>query len=271
MIRIQKSAHIPDVLTKKGVASTLITCQLYEADSERYNEGSAVLPIDRNIYAADSVKQQLIDDQHGKCCFCEADFTANSFGDVEHFRPKGGYTTTFGSQKLQRPGYYWLAYEWDNLLFSCEVCNRRKKRNYFPVADETKRAKNHLSNLTNEKPLLINPTLSDPEKHISFNQHIPVPLDTEGVESIRGYGLDRDKLNRVRERYLRDVSRSVLLAKFDLDTMSEDFRAELVAQTKTPWEELEQAIRTARAFVKIAAITTEPFSAMVRANFSDLI
>lgn len=271
MIRIQKSTNTPTILIKKGVADTLTTCQLYEADSDRYNEGLATLSTDRDIYAADSVKKQLIADQHGKCCFCEADFTANSFGDVEHFRPKGGYTTTFGNQKLQRPGYYWLAYEWDNLLFSCEVCNRREKRNYFPVADETKRVKNHLSNVADEEPLLINPTLSDPEEHISFNQHIPVPLDTKGVESIRGFGLDRDELNRIRERYFRDVSRSVLLAKFDPDTMSEDFRAQLVAQTQTPWEELEQTIRTAKAFVNVAAADTQPFSAMVRANFPDLI
>jgi uncharacterized protein (TIGR02646 family) len=67
-----------------------------------------------SVYGAKSVKKTLLTAQHGKCAFCESKFEHVAFGDVEHFRPKGGWIQTDGDQ-LTRPGYYWLAYEWSNL------------------------------------------------------------------------------------------------------------------------------------------------------------
>lgn len=57
-------------------------------------------------------KPALQRDTSGKCAFCETPTTAVYYGDVEHFRPKSTY--------------WWLAYCYENYLFSCRVCNGKK-------------------------------------------------------------------------------------------------------------------------------------------------
>jgi hypothetical protein len=67
-------------------------------------------------------KPQLKIESGGKCAYCEAPTTVVAHGDVEHFRPKSVY--------------WWLAYCYDNYLFSCQICNQTFKGDNFPLADE---------------------------------------------------------------------------------------------------------------------------------------
>lgn len=81
-----------------------------------------------------------------KCAYCETE-VAGYPGDAEHFRPKGRVRVTTdeddseiikvldeGGEEMQHPGYFWLAYHWQNLLPSCEFCNRfGGKQDLFPV------------------------------------------------------------------------------------------------------------------------------------------
>ena len=121
-----------------------------------------------SIYAAKSVKTALQKAQHDKCAFCESKFSHIAYGDVEHFRPKAGYRQN-PDDPLIRPGYYWLAYAWDNLLVSCQLCNQRHKANHFPLVDNTQRAKSHRDDIKNEKPLLIHPAEEAPEDFLEFH------------------------------------------------------------------------------------------------------
>jgi len=264
MIRVVKSTTIPAELVDKGKPATQENCRLYEADPDSYKNGTSRFKIDSSIYRHKSVKEQLISDQHGKCCFCEADFTANGYGDVEHFRPKAGYTVT-RSSKLMRPGYYWLAYDWNNLFFSCQICNQRHKKNYFPLEDEVNRALSHLSNHQAEFCLLINPARDSPENHITFNRHVPVGRDRRGKLSITAFGIDRVKLNNDREKYLQAVRANEALAKVNLEEFTDADRDEYSRLMKQPWPVLESLIRDAKAFMAVATNDTQPFAAMVRA------
>jgi hypothetical protein len=97
-----------------------------------------------NAYADKAVRKTLKAMFHGKCAYCESRITTIYSGDIEHFRPKGG-------------GYYWLAADWDNLLFACPFCNQththeftvngqveeavRGKRDQFPLMTEEYRLK----------------------------------------------------------------------------------------------------------------------------------
>ena len=63
------------------------------------------------VYGDKEVRKALKAMFHGKCAYCESRITTIYSGDIEHFRPKGG-------------GYYWLAADWDNLLFACPFCNQ---------------------------------------------------------------------------------------------------------------------------------------------------
>jgi uncharacterized protein (TIGR02646 family) len=72
------------------------------------------------------MRSVLFDAFLGKCAYCEVQFVLDQTGDVEHFRPKAGVVDEH-DQRVDHPGYYWLAYEWSNLLPSCSKCNRLTK------------------------------------------------------------------------------------------------------------------------------------------------
>jgi len=270
MIRVIKSNHVPVQLTDKGIPATKEDCRLYDANPGGYQSGTSKFNFDEAIYGHKSVKEQLIAEQYGKCCFCEADFTANGYGDVEHFRPKGGYTVNRTS-KLIRPGYYWLAYDWTNLFLSCEICNQRHKKNFFPLADESSRAKSHADDYRTESNLLLHPSFENPEDHISFNRHVPAAKNKRGKLSITAFGIDRPKLNSNREKHLQNVRNNLFLAGFEPAQLSESERLLLVKQSGQDWSVIEELIQIAKLFIAKATSHNQPFAAMVRANFPDLI
>ncbi len=216
MIQIRKKAAsaVPEILNKKGkdAAAALI---------DRYNKGERAFKsedFDSNIYGHVDVKAALIAIQDDKCCFCESKIRHISFGDVEHFRPKAGWIQA--NEPLNKPGYYWLAYDWSNLFLSCQICNQLYKKNYFPLTDITTRATSHNSNIALETPVFINPSNENPEEFIHFNEEIPVAIDNNlrGVETIQKLGLDRAILNEDRRTKLAVVRDIYELAKGYPDT-----------------------------------------------------
>lgn len=171
-----------------------------------------------------SLKPRFMKVQHQKCGYCEIQISAN--GDVEHYRPKGEVqelvaegTELANSRSLRgrkRPaitekGYWWLAYEWENYLLACSICNQKYKNALFPVApnrkprvhDEFKAQDPKKSDLRTEKPLLINPFEKDlnPFEHFEFLRTGIVKArdgDARGKETIRVCGLRRISLSRQR-------------------------------------------------------------------------
>ncbi len=172
MIRLQRPAE-PEVLKTKGQTETRNL-------TENYDKGKRDFEFDNKIYAATSVKNSLRNAQSGKCCYCER---YEEIGDVEHFRPKDNY--------------YWLAYDWENLLFSCPKCNRSFKRTKFPLGSEYQ-TNNHHNDISKEIPLLINPYNENPEKHIEYKGFTPIGKDIKGKTTIETIGLDRPFLDQRR-------------------------------------------------------------------------
>ncbi|MFK0278372.1 hypothetical protein ACIQUG_32190 [Ensifer sp. NPDC090286] len=175
-------------------------------------------------YGEADVKSALTAMSNGKCAYCEADYDATQPSDVEHFRPKGAIDTDVGRIK---PGYWWLAATWENLLPSCIRCNRKEKQllfdgtelscgkaNSFPLADETRRAA-AVGQEAHEDPLLIDPCREDPAVHLRFvddkGHCVAVPVDPDPLSgsgrrartSIDVFGLNRAGLVRDRSRYMR--------------------------------------------------------------------
>lgn len=167
----------------------------------------------------------------GKCAYCETNIYQNSSGDIEHFRPKGNVkdyasgrivTTVIDGSEVEHPGYYWLAYNPSNLLYSCELCNRPNKRrsgnrtigkhDFFPL--ETTFRATQPGEEANELPSLINPLSQDPEddpeKHLEMDRSgVLAAKTTRGQICIDLLGLnDRDLPNERREKYL-EVERLV--------------------------------------------------------------
>jgi uncharacterized protein (TIGR02646 family) len=201
LIKITKPAQTPGILLSRGVAARRTLCEYYDSVAKD-TAGDATMPsFDATIYGHDEVKQSLIAAQHGKCAFCERMIYDD--GDVEHFRPKAACCQ--GSRaRMLRPGYYWLAYDWDNLLLSCSACNQRSKRNQFPLVDTSKRARSHHDDISLEQPHFIHPAHVDPELYVSFDKEVPYAIDDNpsGIVTIRALRLDRKALNVARGRYL---------------------------------------------------------------------
>ena len=146
--------------------------------------------------------------------------------------------------KLRTPGYYWLAASWDNLLPSCIDCNRERnqkvpdetdptgfktiklgKANHFPLDDEARRRVSHKSK-KREEPLILDPALDQPEKHLEFTKDgivrptlVRKKPSPKGEASIKVYGLQRFGL--VQERRAR--AKMVLAQMERVQELMKDF------------------------------------------------
>jgi len=216
MIRIKNKSTeaIPSILHIKGREATEVLKRRYDDGERNFSNKD----FDSEIYSDKDVKDKLIALQYFKCCFCESKIGHISFGDVEHFRPKAGWVQNY--ERPNVPGYYWLAYEWDNLLLSCQLCNQRYKKNFFPLLDNHQRALSHHHNLALEKPVFINPGKDEVESMITFREEIPVAIDNNvrGKETILKLKLDRELLNEQRRTRFNLIKTIYDLAKGYPDT-----------------------------------------------------
>lgn len=205
MIHVEK--RLAPQRLQRGVQVTERNCREYEANRVSYQNGSRKFAFDREIYGHHSVRNALVECQHKKCCFCEGRFIAHAAGDVEHYRPKGAVRQDQASVAM-RPGYFWLAYSWENLYWCCQACNRSNKREFFPLKDPTKRALSHNDDLAREVPLLIDPGgRENPRDHITFQHDRAVGVTALGKTTIQVVGLNRMDLLEARLSRLGEIKR----------------------------------------------------------------
>jgi uncharacterized protein (TIGR02646 family) len=190
--------------------------------------------------AAKVVLKRVMED---KCWYCE---TPNPRSDnaVDHFRPKSRY--------------WWLAFDVDNLRFSCTYCNSRRvdeeggtsggKQDEFPVAGDAAKASS--DSLDAEEALLLDPCDYEDPGFLWFDDTgqpalnpaaIGMPnAETRLEESIRLYHLDFGPLTTQRRRRYLDVisachtgdrCRSIYIANAD------------AAAKKLWWERIAQVRR----------------------------
>ena len=174
------------------------------------------LEIKASIYAHAAVKTTLREAQRDKCAYCET-LNPTSHDVVEHFRPKNGWRQRRGDP-LRYPEYFWLAYDWENLLFACDRCNDAgHKQNLFPLRNPSRRATAASHDIKREQPLLLNPyDNKDPEKHIEWSRDVPRPRNRSrmGRATIETFRLAEDSLLlRSRRRYLDDTEKYLALAE----------------------------------------------------------
>jgi|HubBroStandDraft_3_1064219.scaffolds.fasta_scaffold02603_5 uncharacterized protein (TIGR02646 family) len=148
------------------------------------------------------LKEHLQDLYRHRCAYCDGAYEAFGYGDVEHYRPKGRVTEEPG-----HPGYWWLAYDPNNYLPSCQRCNQEAKKNHFPVGG--KRAKAPADSLDDEMPLLMHPDRDEWFDHVRFmptcssNGDKPgwaKGVSDKGRKSIEVFGLNREPLRDARQR-----------------------------------------------------------------------
>ena len=201
MIHLEKPNETPPVLLNPGNARTQRDCEAYAENPAAYGSGELKFTFSDRIYGATAVREVLKRLQHDKCCYCESMPSATSALRIDHFRPKGAVRPREGSARVY-PGYYWLAYRWDNLVLACDDCNL-KKSDYFPLEDPGQRARSPVDSLEREAPLLLNPYVeTNPGEHLTFDGAACRPETEHGRVTVTMLGLNRPKLQEERQYVL---------------------------------------------------------------------
>jgi len=158
MIQIAHRPDSPEVLTSNKVENTR-----KKIEQKIKNKQSVKSTDFKAHWKEKDVKDLIYYHQNGKCCYCERKRDRSMEMTVEHFRPKSSV-----QENKDHSGYWWLAYEWDNLFLTCLSCNN-KKGDKFPLLDEKRRSKHPGDSLSNEEPYMINPIDENPEDYIGFD------------------------------------------------------------------------------------------------------
>lgn len=123
-------------------------------------------PTSREINGYDIAAEVLWHRQFHKCCYCETRLHC-VYNDVEHYRPKARGDRRPGSSFTH--GYWWLAWNWSNMLFACANCNRSGKNDSFPLKSGSGVLHPEADPPGGEVPLLLDPAgRTNPATHIQF-------------------------------------------------------------------------------------------------------
>lgn len=136
------------------------------------------------------IKPALTDFQKNKCGYCERKLEAPEYGaiewDIEHFRPKSAVAPLPDPLKyphiaLNGPGggggrgYYWLAYDVENYLGACKICNTIMKGTLFPVAGTRCVAPGTPAQLAGERAYLCHPLIPRTAEILNFADNPGIP------------------------------------------------------------------------------------------------
>ena len=238
MISIRKGAP-PLVLVRDGARHAAELCVAYDTDSEAFRRGEHAETVRKSIYASRDVKAELEVCHFGKCCYCETWIPKPyAHSHVEHWRPAKSSRQGRDETRIW-PGYYWLAYSWDNLLLSCAFCNSSNKSDLFPLENPAARARHHGMPVEDEIPSILKPDGdTDPREHITFIMDEPIGLTTLGCKTIKVLGLN-SKAHETRVEYLeyiREAREMHIKLRGSVDR-SEERRVgkECVTQCRSRW------------------------------------
>ncbi len=167
------------------------------------------------------------------------DPTNNCIAPDKHVRIAVGRFLPKKSPYGTHEGYYWLGYEWSNLLLVCQRCNN-KKSSHFPIADQTLRLNSHSVDFAgniiflitdtvyqNEGHILLNPEIDTVEDYFIFKPNGEIAgIDPEGrgALSIKLYGLQRERLVLGRKKIADDFFDEIkeALVRYDLSEINEN-------------------------------------------------
>lgn len=255
MIKINRSQVPPEIGIYKNKITRGISRGLTKAEREYSNSviyhtnnkhylNNLKLTKDKFIFSL--YKDKELSEELGrifgnKCAYCESCFGAVTAKDIEHFRPKSEIETS--GAMILRPGYYWLAGEWLNLLVSCPDCNRKRthrvpgqpkmvnlgKHIQFPIANENARLRMHTcsaAQMATEEAqrLLINPCIENPENHFTYDDdgliHPRNANDMKAIISIHVYALQRKGLVEARKEILVALQRRLLHLRMPIEELA---------------------------------------------------
>ncbi|MEQ9008309.1 MAG: hypothetical protein RLP12_10525 [Ekhidna sp.] len=161
---------------------------------------------------------------YGKCWYSES-HDSHSFYDVDHFRPK--LEATRSEQDIDKPGYEWLAFSWDNFRYSANCSNRKStnhdtgivegKGSWFPLMPNSVKACWNDRCESKEKPVLLDPVNKRDVKLIDVDDKgmvIPSKIAKGSnllrvKKTIECYGLNLPRIVEARLRVMRQITNHI--------------------------------------------------------------
>lgn len=163
---------------------------------------------------------------HRKCAYCEQPMDyERTKGFLDRFRPARGAIGLDGLVAADH--YWWLAFNWDNMLGACSRCNRAKGSR-FPVEGIRADSKAEGQLLDAERPLLLDPCADLPEEHLVFGSDGHVSgLTRRGQVTIEVLALNGEDLVRQRAEESRrfEVERAAAKSDRDFASLTADHRS----------------------------------------------
>ncbi len=281
-------------------AATKKVIDAWEEWRKQGSPGEFTYKLDQNQKVWARLKDWLLKNVfHGKCAYCESRDVRSPY-HAEHFRPKGRVTVKVKKKfsvvktqdeegkEIDHPGYFWLAFNWANLVPSCNDCNTaRGKRDQFPVkkacvgvrllnAQEERSLRKQLIKSPArsgvyylqpedldlmEEPLLLHPYFDDPDEHLVFGEFgLVAPREDQtgqpsekGRHSIEVYDLSAESLRIARQEAQENAFK--------------DYTTELMRGRAVP---IADRITAAKAAIGDAIEGRQPYSAAILAYLREL-
>ena len=224
-----------------------------------------------HVYGHDTVRNSLKKIYIEKCGYCESRLEVSGYMRIEHYRPKGRV-----KENEKHPGYYWLAYEWSNLISSCEICNSRKGTS-FPVENDhidqphgdRKEWRADSTLMQSEKALLLHPEIDDPDEHLTINENGEIEPENgsqRGEISIELCDLNRDGLIQKRAKIIVEFRTELLKIAF---WIVEDYKSNKITTKKDFYNTIRKKFKQKFDELKKSKEPKEEFSLVGKSMWRD--
>lgn len=205
MIKVEKDI-VPEILKSEKVERALEKLEEFYSSNKRAQKRYS-FPYRKEIDY--ELRTTLAEVFYEKCGYCETKVTVEK-AVVDRFRPYNGIRD---KDDYYKDLYWWLTYDWDNLIYSCKECSQYKA-NYFPIEGE--RANSNDENSINfEEPLLISPYEDSIGAQIDFDRNGNIyGITDKGATTIDLLRLDRKTLLKEREQVIITIGQATNLLLF---------------------------------------------------------
>ena len=222
MIKVEKQKH-PSYLNSPTVDLAIEKMEEFFVSKSR-SQKRYDWPFNKEIDT--EIKKYLHEVFHGKCGYCETKIESLELGTINRYRPNNGVRD---KNEFHEDLYWWLTFEWDNLIYCCKECNQFKG-NYFPI--KGRRALNENDDYENEHRMLLNPYLDEPGNHLNYTHSVSGYIDAltdEGNQSIELLRLNRTNLVEGRKKARNEIINAVQYLSHEEQRQNHTIKKHLVS------------------------------------------
>jgi uncharacterized protein (TIGR02646 family) len=129
-----------------------------------------------------SIRAHLETVQNYRCCYCGLSLGETSAGEIDHVAPQSIYPQ--------------FSYEPQNLVLACDYCNGFQKKKQEDTIVPVVTSPYNANAFT-----IVHPVLEQNiNAHIQVSRGVVKGLTTQGIESIRLFGLDNERQTQARRK-----------------------------------------------------------------------